>query len=357
MSVTFVAFCRNALTNGALVATFFATTAAKVALAVLPRAVIDVGTTVECHDVTPADFAAAHPQEKIIEAKFRLSVLLQEGREQDLEQLQLAIDSPQRRLRVVDFQPRTELASDLAGDVEVCNTDDTVQSLNASLGGVVSGDHGPAHAQVTPAAGVGVTQNRGSKETYHRLPPKQLVLASGTTNAEHGVFFKWRRTSQIALEGSRDVTCRFLVPHDWTGDWVQFHCDVLGRHKNYFTDKVELSGRAQTLVALYLSGDAVAQHAATALALAQTPGETASAASSRPGAHSHTAYKPSVPAERHSQDWFSLPTFKLCGQQRDASASSDAALIGTSDTLHGNLSKAAEQLRELSGTRISTDGN
>jgi hypothetical protein len=357
MSVTFVTFCRKLLTSGGLAAGFFATTAANIAQAALPRAVIDVGTTVECRDVTPADFVAAHPQEKIIEAKFRFSVLLIEGREPDLEELQLTIDSPQRRLRVVDFQPRTELASDLAGDVEVCNTDDRTQSLNASLGGVVSGDQGPAHAQVTPAAGVGVTQNRGSKETYHRLPPKQLVLASGTTNAEHGVFFKWRRTSQIALEGSREVTCRLLVPHDWTGDWVQFHCDILGRHKNYFTDKVELSGRAQTLVALYLSGDSVAQHAAIALALAQTSGETIGSASSRPGARNHTAYKPSVPADRHTQDWFSLPTFKLCGQQRDASASSDAALVGASATLQGNLPKAAEQLRELSGTSISTSGN
>ena len=45
-----------------------------------------------------------------------------------------------------------------------------------------------------------------------------------------------------SLEGSREVTCRFIVPHDWSGDWVQINCEVLGRHKNYFTDKIELAG-------------------------------------------------------------------------------------------------------------------
>ncbi len=93
-----------------------------------------------------------HTQQRVVEAKVRLSVLLQSGREADLEQLQVVIGSPDRRMRVVDFQPRTELGSELAGDVEVCNSNDTVQSLNASLGGVVGADHGPAHVQASPAA-------------------------------------------------------------------------------------------------------------------------------------------------------------------------------------------------------------
>ena len=176
MNVTLIGLCRPFLINIALLAMFLVGPTAGIAQAGPPRAVIDVGTTVECHDVTPPDFVAAHPQEKIIEAKFRLSVLLEEGREQDLEQLQLAIDSPQRRLRVVDFQPRTELASDLAGDVEVCNTDDTVQSLNASLGGVVAADHGPGHVQASPAAGRG-------RDAKSRLEGNVSSLTSQTARA------------------------------------------------------------------------------------------------------------------------------------------------------------------------------
>ena len=72
--------------------------------------------------------------------------LVRSGREADLEQLQVAIGSPERRMRVVDFQPRTELGSELAGDVEVSNSNDSVQSLNASLGGAA----GAPHVQASP---------------------------------------------------------------------------------------------------------------------------------------------------------------------------------------------------------------
>ncbi len=115
-----------------------------------------------------------------------------------------------------------------------------------------------------------MTQNRGSKETFHRLSPKQTMLASGTTNAEHGVFFKWRHSTQIALEGSREVTIRFLVPHDWRGDWLEFQAEMLGRHRNYLGEKVEPVGQAQVFLALYRMGDGAAQQAALVVAAAQS---------------------------------------------------------------------------------------
>ena len=251
MSVTFISL-RRFVVNSLLI---FAFSVINEAWAAPLRVTIDVGTIVECKDVTPKEYAETHTQQRVVEAKVRLSVLLQSGHEADLEQLQVAIGSPDRRMRVVDFQPRTELGSELAGDVEVCNSNDMVQSLNASLGGVVGADHGPAHVQASPAAGVGVTQNRGSKETFHRLSPKQTVLVSGTTNAEHGVFFKWRHSTQVALEGSREVTIRFLVPHDWRGDWLEFQAEMLGRHRNYLGEKVEPVGQAQVFLALYRMGD------------------------------------------------------------------------------------------------------
>ena len=290
----------------------------------------------------PSRLSPHHPQAKIIEAKFRFSVLLQSGREQDLEQLQLVIHSPERRLRVVDFQPRTELASELAGDVEVSTNTDTVASLNASLGGVVSGDHGPAHVQVSPTGGLGVTQNRGSKETFHRLSPKQAVLASGTINAEHGVFFKWRRTTQVTLEGSREVTCRFLVPHDWQGDWVELTCDLSGRTRNYLGERIEPSGHVGALVGLYLAGDANAQAAAAQLAAAQMPPPAGATASG-----SHVAYKPVLPAERRaSPDWFGLPAlFKPCDHKRNVPQQHAAVATDA----QANLPAALEALGNMSG--------
>ena len=355
MSVTFVKRTRRFLAGGALCFNVLAGPSTDLAWAGDPRAAIDVGTTVECRDVTTPEFRAEHPQEMIVEAVFHLSVLLQSGREQDLEQFQVAILARERRLRVVDFQPRTELASELAGDVEVCTTDDTVQSLNASLGGVVAGDHGPIHAQASPAAGVGVTQNRGSKESFHRLAPKQLVLASGTTNAEHGVFFKWRRSSQMALEGSREVTCRFLVPADWRGDWVQIDCEILGRHRGYFGEKIEPCGRTRVFVALYLAGDAEARAAGNALALAQVQRASRHDKDISEVPRGHTAYKPTLTAERRSsQDWFGLPSLLRLCDHRQANEASDALPRGVSavatDQDRADVPTALKTLSELAGT-------
>ncbi|HEY4312334.1 MAG TPA: hypothetical protein VGN12_22995 [Pirellulales bacterium] len=299
--------------------------AATCAMAAPPRVAIDVGTIVECADVTPPAYASDRSQERIVEARIRFSVLLQAGREADLEQLQVTVVSPERRMRVVDFQPRTALASELAGDVEICNSNDTTQSLNASLGGVISGDHGPAHVQASPAAGVGVTQIRGSKETFHRLSPKIAVLASGTTNAEHGVFFKFRHSSQVALEGSREVTVRFLVPHEWRGDWVRLDAEMLGRHRNYLGEKIEPCGQTQVYLGLYDAGNAVAHQAAMAVASAQASNEVPAGHGTTVAAQRHTVNKPVMSSDkanaesRKQQEWFALPSvFKLCNQERTA---------------------------------------
>jgi len=325
---------------------------AVVAQAALPCVAIDVGTIVECAEVSPADVSVAAHRDRVIEARFRLSLLVDSGREQDLEQLQITIDSPERRLRVIDFQPRTELASELAGDVEVCKSQDTVQSLNASLGGVVNADHGPAHVQASPAAGVGLTQNRGSKETFHRLAPRQLVLASGTTHAEHGVFFKWRHSSQVTLEGSREVTVRFLVPHDWRGDWVQLQAEVLGHQKGYFSEKVESCGQAHFYVGLYIAGDSQAQQAALALALAQAPPEIRQQAADAAGVERRVAYKPAMSTEpRKSTEWFGLPSlFKFCSHEREVIVDDSAERLTRALDNLGSLSTGQSVQRKARRT-------
>ncbi|HVU89232.1 MAG TPA: hypothetical protein VHD36_18040 [Pirellulales bacterium] len=338
MSVTFLPSSRGLFVNLALLLVLGAVPEADAAA---PRVMIDVGPIVECVDVTPSDYAAAHSQERIVEAKVRLSVLLEAGREAELEQLQVTILSPERRTRVVDFQPRTELASELAGDVEVCNSTDTIQSVNASLGGP-SVVPQPVPPQAAPGAGVGMTQNRGVKETYHRLSPKQAVLASGTISAEHGVFFKWRRSSQVALEGAREVTLRLLVPHDWRGDWLQLDAEMLGRHRNYLGEKIEPVGHARVFLALYRAGDAVAQQAALTLASVQVAAEQSAQGANGP--QPHVAYKPAVPAEpRKSSEWFAFPTmFKLCSHERDVAAGEAQEAIAA----------AREDLRLFSGTPL-----
>ena len=335
MSVTLRSKSRGFVVNLSL---FLGLSAAPVAMAAAPRVMIDVGPVVECADVTPHEYATAHSQERIVEAKVRLSVLLEAGSEAELEQLQVTIGSPERRMRVVDFQPahgtRQRIGRRRRG-LQLDRYGSIVERFARRAGGGAA-DHGPRRSR--PAAGVGVTQNRGMKETYHRLSPKQAVLASGTTNAEHGVFFKWRRSSQAALEGLREVTLRLLVPHDWRGDWLQFDAEMLGRHRNYLGEKIEPVGHARVFLGLYRSSDAAAQQAALTLASVQVAAER----SAQGGAQAHVAYKPTVSAEPRKSSGFALPSmFKLCSHEREIPAGEQEA-----------LDAAREELRLYSGTPI-----
>ncbi len=183
-----------------------------------------------------------------------------------------------------------------------------------------------------------MTQNHGTKETYHRLPNKQVVLASGTVNDEHGVFFKWRDSSQVSLEGAREVTIRFLVPRQWRGDWVQARCEMLATVRNYLGKKVESCEEARVVVAMYLSGDAVAQSAARELSEAQC------------SVVCHTVNKPNTSRKGSPvTEWLTLsPLFKTAGHTgsptiRTASSRQDDK-SGEVD-----LTSALDRLRQLSG--------
>lgn len=307
-----------------------------------PRVSLDVGTTVECHEVTLPEFTQAHPQEKLVEAKFHLSALLTSGRADDLEELTLILENREGRMRVVDFTPHTELVSELAGDVEVSATDDKNAVLSASLGTVLASQVGAVHVTSSPGPSFGTSHNRGTKETYKRLASKQLVLAAGTVHAEHGVFFKWRRSSQASLEGLREVSCRFVVPRDWRGDWLQASCEMLAVRHSYLGSKVEPCDQVSTMIGLYLVGDNVAQRAARELALAQA---SAGTGADRSGAQRQVCNKPVTAAKNNGMpDWLRLsPLFKATGYAAPAAAAASSSGVNPGVTM------ALGSLRQLSG--------
>ncbi|HPM83158.1 MAG TPA: hypothetical protein PLF81_20795, partial [Candidatus Anammoximicrobium sp.] len=79
----------------------------------------DVMPTVGCRDVTTAEFAEANPDERLIEAHVEVSSLIRQGNEGDLLQYFYRFDSPRRTMRIVDYTPKTTLASDVAGNVTI----------------------------------------------------------------------------------------------------------------------------------------------------------------------------------------------------------------------------------------------
>ncbi len=231
-----------------------------------PQIRFDVGRMIPCRDVTTGEFAAVNPHEKVVEAIFRVSVLFQKGELDDIEELIVTIVSPKRRLRVVDFSPKDQRTSEFAGPIETVETNETESSLTASVGGSVGGGLGPLNVHLAPTAGSGKVQRNVSQETFQRRPSPQIVLTSGTTNSEFGVFFKLRPSPRQPLEGMRQFTCRFAVPETWRGDWALITCVARGYRRHLFTKRLAELGRVVVPTGLYLEGDLQAKQRALALA-------------------------------------------------------------------------------------------
>lgn len=231
-----------------------------------PRVAFDASTTVECVDVTPDDFALAYPQDMVIEARFRVSILLEAGSESDVEDVTITLASPKHRLRVADYAPRTLAASDFTGQIETTSTTEVHRSAEASLKGVINALYGPAVAQATPSAGAAASQHRVTNETFRKLPAKNLVVASGTVHGEAGAFFRLKRSSQAPLEGTREYVLLLVVPRGWRGDWMTLTCQARSYAPKLLLRKLEECGQVQRHVGLYLAGDDVARQAAFRLA-------------------------------------------------------------------------------------------
>ena len=230
--------------------------------AAAPRIGFDVSYSVECRDVTPIEFAEANPESKIIEARFGVSALLRRGEEKEIKELMYRIWSPEKRLRVVDFEPKTRVGSEVTDSIAVVETEEGASSLDGS----VSVQFSPlAGVHVAPSAGGSKMKKQILQQTYSRLPPKQLLVASGTTNREHGVFFKLKPSSQASLEGQREFVCLFVVPGSWRGDYAYVDCRARSRSRPPWTPGEECGSR-RVLVGLYLQGDAEAREAAEGLA-------------------------------------------------------------------------------------------
>lgn len=212
------------------------------------RVQFDIPDAIECRDVTPEKCKAEHPQLKAIEGKFRLSARIAKGQESDVVDFLYMLVSSGRRLKIHDYLPNTTLESALADDhIEVAESieSDTSATEDAHVGYKIFN--------------LGATLSQTSKKTeanhYKQIVPKALVLASGTTNREHGVFFKLRPSHEASLEGAKEFTFLAIVPKDWRGDWCTVACAARAKSKSLLPTGPTLAGIAEAHIGLYLSGD------------------------------------------------------------------------------------------------------
>ncbi|MBL9091310.1 MAG: hypothetical protein JNL96_08810 [Planctomycetaceae bacterium] len=227
------------------------------------RVQFDVPDRIECRDVTPEKCAAIHPHHKVIEAKFRISADIVEGDEKSIVDLTYLISSPKMRLKVLDYLPNTTLESRYADDrIEVADfTEDT---------DMVAQEARVAYTIFSLSAVKNQITRKTEQNQYQRIAPKALVLASGTMNRGHGVFFKLRPSNDASLEGSKEFSFLAIVPKNWRGDWCTFACSARANKKTLFGTSVVEAGASKIDVGLYLCGDEEAGALASRLRTVQT---------------------------------------------------------------------------------------
>ncbi len=101
--------------------------------------------------------------------------------------------------------------------------------------------------------------SKNSESSHSRqFAPKELVVASGTTDREHGVFFRLRPSRAASLEGAKEFTFLATVPKTWRGDVCTISCTARANKDSFFSTAIVPAGRLVVDVGMHLAGDAEA---------------------------------------------------------------------------------------------------
>lgn len=238
-----------------------ATLSPGVALAA-PTVEFDFARTAEARDVTPVERVAQYPSQRLVEISLPVSVRFRGVPLDDVDELTIEINAAASGMRVLDFAPRTQLASDIAQPIETTTTTKSDRSLEGTLGGALPVPFGAEVARVTPSISAGTGNCETVTEKLNRLPPKHAIVVSGTSNEGRGVFFKIKRSSQTSLEGVHEFAVTFIVPAGWRGSDVHVGCAAGGQRKVLFIKQTATLGAEGAPVRVYLAGRGNIRHVA-----------------------------------------------------------------------------------------------
>jgi hypothetical protein len=224
-----------------------------------PRVQFDTGYLVPCYEVEADDPSEeAVDGERWVEARFRVSALVPEGILDNRVQYMYQFVSPLGSVYVVDYNPRTEMSSNLAGNVGIERKKEASKSLGINLTG--------SFDQLVRGSGGGDVGVKDTSNVRYELKPRmEVLLASGTINRGTGAYFKLRSSSDTSLEGDREFTMTFRVPSDWRGDIMYLKCEAHEMHRG----KLISCGSAHFVLALHLQDDQEVREAAQKLVYAE----------------------------------------------------------------------------------------
>lgn len=194
--------------------------------------------------------ASPLPGQRLLSVSLRLSSLVQSPQPPTIDQLMIHVYCVDPAVTIADYTPRTELSSEVAGTVDVHQTEESSKHLGFSI------DAAQGHALRGNLGG-----DAGSKDTqtlkYQKLAPLQVALASGTTHRGRGAYFKFRATTQQVIEGDKRITLTLCVPDGWRGGQLDVHisADKLHRSLPGLEPESRTVGGARFVVTTFTDGD------------------------------------------------------------------------------------------------------
>ena len=164
------------------------------------------------------------------------------------------IDSPHQTLRVLDFWPKNEVYSEVAGTVSVQRNQQTDRNFNFNVSA--------AYEPIGRGTATGDFHDSTSQqESFERNPPMQILTSSGTIRRGYGVFFKFRPGPLPVLEGVRELAILAEVPPGWRADMLQIHMRAVGTGPH--TSRPQTLGESRLWMTSHREGDRAAAAAAT----------------------------------------------------------------------------------------------
>jgi hypothetical protein len=208
-----------------------------------------------------------HDNPSLVTIEFNLSSMVGAAHRLKVDQWMIRCQPRDPRVMLVDYSPRTETSSQLAGSIQVKTTDESSKAFGVSL------DGGYGHL-ATGHAGADNIDKQIKTLQYDRIAPQQVVIASGTIDRGRGVYFKLRSTEQQVLEGEKRFSLTLRVPENWRGSLVDVSVEAQVEKRSFYPwgpwdrETKTISSR-HFVVAVYRLGDEQAQRMAEALADAE----------------------------------------------------------------------------------------
>lgn len=212
------------------------------------RVQFDVSPAVGCSTIDDEQFSAAVLDERLVSCTLQVSALITDGKTDDIAELLYEAVAPEQRMVVHDYAPRTTLATDVVGNINV-------QKANSDGKRASIGLNGTFQSIIRADASGGAESSESTSKNYEVLPPQELIAAAGTANRGRGVYFKLKPSAQTSLEGAREFQLILRVPNDWRGDYLRVSCRAR-------TARGENAGQASFLVPLYDQDDLQAKRLA-----------------------------------------------------------------------------------------------